>query len=505
MPFDTQTDIAPTISSNAQSQAAADPSTLSTVGAAFRQNNMVGSFLASDAAWTRMRGGFDDIDRDYNVFDDIKGYENHMGRFENVFNARAAAAVKADIDRETQDKKILEASGWTGTVANVGASVIDLPSLIPVGALVGNGGKVGYSVVKSAVAGAASAGAATALQEAGLQATQETRPLSQSATAVGGSVLLGALLGGGIATVMNRGEYSAASKALQDATHPNFDAETDALHADLTAMSRHGQSVGAAATPREPITNFDVAGTAASATAKATAKLNPLLRTIQSPSQTVREVAAQMLENPVYLKRNLQGLGDAAAETSMHEWTRGAVSSAVEDFNSAYTSLRKRGLAMTRDDFNDLVGEAMRRGDQSDIPEVAQAAQSARAKVFDPLKDRAIKAGLLPEDVTPDTAQSYFSRMWSRPKIEADEAGFKKILRDYFDGQVNAAAEREASHTDQVLNSLASVRDAITNGISERAAGLAGIKNAVAQHLPGKALRHSRPASIRSPAGPRRR
>ncbi|MFN8681685.1 hypothetical protein ACDP63_11160 [Paracoccus sp. P2] len=457
-----------------------DPSLAESAGAEWRLGNMVGSALASESLWARTQGDFYDIDRNYNVFDDIAGYEDHMDRFEGAFNAKAAAAIKSDIDREIKDRRISDASGWVGTVLGFGASLIDLPTLLPGGVLARTGGKIGYSAAKSALSVGAAAGVSAAVQEAGLQATQQTRTAEESAWTIGGSVVLGALLGAGAGAFMSRSEYKAASKLMEDAARPDFDAATDALHAELSIMAKP-ESAGAAAAPAVTLDDFGVAGKAASKAAKATARLNPLLRTLHSPSVAVREIASQLMENPVYLKRNLEGQGEAAAETSMKEWTRGAVGSTVEDMNEAYQAMRKRGVAMTRTEFNNAVGQAMRRGDRSDIPEVAQAAASIRAKVFDPLKDRAVAAGLLPEGVSVDTAESYFSRVWNRPVIEANEAEFKQILRNYFDGQVTAAAQRAAAETDKATASLRSAREAIERGMAGRQADASALSDGVAR------------------------
>src|SRR5690606_10946717 len=99
--------------------------------------------------------------------------------------------------------------------------------------------------------------------------------------------------------------------------------------------------------------------------------------------------------------------------------------------------------------FNEAVGRAMRRGDADANPMVAKAAASWRAAVFDPLKDQAIKAGLLPEDVSTTTALSYFTRVYKRPLIEAREAEFKAIVRRYIGQEVrNAEIRLEVSRLD---------------------------------------------------------
>ncbi|MCB5622943.1 hypothetical protein, partial [Bifidobacterium animalis] len=49
-------------------------------------------------------------------------------------------------------------------------------------------------------------------------------------------------------------------------------------------------------------------------------------------------------------------------------------------------------------DFNEAVGMAMRRGGQSDIPEVSQAAARIRP-IFETTKARMQELGILPEDI----------------------------------------------------------------------------------------------------------
>ncbi len=124
-----------------------------------------------------------------------------------------------------------------------------------------------------------------------------------------------------------------------------------------------------------------------------TAELNPLLRMQNSPSAAVRDIGAQMMENPVYLSKtplfketlagNAAGAGAAAAET-LPEFARRALDRAVEAHRAAYIDARKAGLAMTEREFHEDVGRAMRRGGQSDIPAVASAAGAWRSHVVEP-------------------------------------------------------------------------------------------------------------------------
>jgi hypothetical protein len=467
MPFDESFEYAPETGLRLAEPPVRAPSLLQTAGAALRTENILGSIASSERLRETLDGDFYDIDRSYNVFDDIAGYEDHSEAFENVFNRKAAAAVKADIDRETRDRQTLAASGWTGFAMTAGASVLDPAILLPGGALV-KSGRAGFAVGRSAVNVGVAAGLGTTAQEIGLQATQETRTAGETALNIGGSVLLGGLLGAGASRLMNAAEAKQAANVLKAAEAPEFDAATDILHQELTAMAGAPQSAGAAAAPVDTLDDLGVAGVAASKVANATAQLNPILRTITSPSTAVRKVASLMMETPVYLRKNLSGAGDTAAETAMHEFTRGAVVKALEAQQTAYMVARKAGNAMTRKEFREAVGKAMRRGDVSEIPGVTEAAQAWRANVIEPLKQRAIEAGMLPADVNVKTAASYFTRMWNRPAIEANEGEFRSIVRNWLTGSLDAAMRTDAKRADRRVKGLMTQRGELETGILRR-------------------------------------
>lgn len=469
MPFDTSTTLLPTDPdpyglNGVPSRPA--PSLKATVGAAWRQDNLIGSLLNSP------RMAVDDfygVNPAYNPFDDLKGYEEYASRFEEVYNERAAFAVKQGIDQEKRDRETLAASGWVGVGASVGATLIDPTFLIPGGALV-KAGRLGARALRSGVAVGAMAGVATAVQEAGLQATQEIRPLEESALNIGGSILLGGFLGAGVSAVYTRAEWKAASEAMKAAHAPEFDAATDVLHEELAgiAASREAMSGGAAAAPRQQLDDFEIAGRGASAVAKATAPLNPLLRTLTSPSLAVRSIASQVMETPVYLKRNLAGEGNIAAETAVHEYARGGVVQALDVQRKAFADARKQGLTMTEREFREAVGIAMRRGDKSDVPGVEQAARAWRQYVVEPLKERAISTGLLPKDVQVSTAESYFSRVYNRPMIEGNEAEFKGIVRDWLSGALDQEIKAATARADKALLGLNAQKNEIETGILRR-------------------------------------
>jgi hypothetical protein len=139
----------------------------------FRQGNSVASLLA-DRTFTAAN----DFDPDYDPWQDIRGtrYERHWSSFVDVNNSRRAALVRQQIDQEEDDRRTLAAGGWSGTFASVAAGFLDPTILLPAGGAV-RAARGGFSVARSALMTGTAVGAGTAVQEALLQTSQETREL----------------------------------------------------------------------------------------------------------------------------------------------------------------------------------------------------------------------------------------------------------------------------------------------------------------------------------------
>jgi hypothetical protein len=409
---------------------AAERSTWSnTFGAAFRQGNTVAGALAED-------GREDPSYREpgFNPWEKIKGtdLEPHWDRFVDVFNDRQFEKVATKILREREDRKLLHDAPWYQSLpAELIAGTLDLPTLLPGGAFV-RSAKGGFSMARSGAVVGAAAGLSSATQELILQSQQETRPGAQSALNIGASVFLGGLLGAAGARVLSKAEWTAATRAIE------ADLER---HAALDVPGSSPASAGAAV--REPlaIELNTIAGRMAGTVASASARLNPALRILQSPSPAVREIGTQLFENSVYLKKNFEGVAsEPAVETLMKEWN-GGLAKAITATEEAFRKWRQAGHPLSREDFRDVVGKVLRRGDESSSPEITAAAKAWRNEVFDPLKDAAIKAGLLPKDVKVETATSYFTRMWNRQTLNAREGEFKQIVVDWIMKQAPRWAE----------------------------------------------------------------
>lgn len=434
------------------------PSMAATLGAAFRQDNTVGSTLAYDGPSDAAKA---ERDPSFDAWKDISGtkYEQHWSRFYDVFNKAASDQMKLQIDKEETDRSTLDAAGPFGWLASLGAGIVDPTILLPGGELV-RAGRTGFSLGKSALRVGLAAGAGAAVAEAGLQATQEIRPASESLFSIGGAALLGGLIGTGAAAALGRGERRAIARGLDQVVNGKV---PDTLAANESAVKTVFGDAGAAAVDIPTLSDLTVKGRAAKAVTEASAwmRLNPLVRLITSPSAVVRYIGVNLFDNPIYLRMHAEGRTPGqATETLVQQYTQGAVARAMQESRAAFDDMRKRGVQMGYDEFRREVGKAGRRGDEGPQPEISAAAKSWRAHVGDPLKDAAIATknlsgnSLLPADVAPKTALSYFSRLWNRHKIEANEPEFRGVVRDWVSGQVDERVTKLTATRDKLVSSL---------------------------------------------------
>lgn len=440
MPFDQTRPLASSGTVGVASYDVPAPSFMETLSAAFRQENLIGSAL------TNVQMGLDQraltkVDTGYNVYQDpdfAEAIRERPDDWDDVYNRVAAEAKRDQIAKEQKDRETLAASGWTGVGASFVAGVADPTILIPGTALVRTG-RIGYDALRSAVAIGAVSAASTAVQEAGLQATQETRSGTETALAIGGSAILGGLIGAGASRWLSTGEWGRVSKQIEaDLADEGIE---DAVGVTDTIVKRM-QSAGASAVDEIKLDDLGIGGPKAAqivARATAAARLNPGIETMFSPSVKVREAYARMVDNPVYTTMQMEGrsLG-ADVENLVKQYQRGSLASWLESSRDIYREARKAGYSGSKTEFYQAIARAGRRGDidPSGNQFVTRAAQEARSKVFDPLLERAQRIGLLPEDVKVTTAASYVTRMWNRQKLIGEEERFRQIARQYFSEEI---------------------------------------------------------------------
>jgi len=199
-----------------------------------------------------------------------------------------------------------------------------------------------------------------------------------------------------------------------------------------------GGSVGAAASRSTSLEQETIKSALGAENLPVIRSQDPIMRALHSPVVAVRQTIQRLAETPLKMAKNADGLAsDVAVETRIKMW-QAPLAQAAESLDDLFVQYRlgrtrhtgdvaRIGLADTlghrdagilgRKEFLEEVGRSMRRGDGHAVPEVARAARTLRETVFDPLKDKAIEAGLLPEDVSVDTALSYLTRVYDPEKV----------------------------------------------------------------------------------------
>jgi hypothetical protein len=374
-------------------------------------------------------------DPNYNPIDDpqIKGtvYEqNYLMNFVGSESAKRSAAIIREINAENGRTMAFTRGGVTGFLAGMTAGLLDPTMLIPVSGWVKGGIAVGRGM--RALEAGASVGAAAAIQEGVLQATEETRTAGQSAFAIGGSVLLGSVLGVALGHSLAKPEFDRLAGTVED----HMNAPTGVGAAAVAEARGSGEQVG----------SFGVQRALRLITPKARTQTSELTET----RNTARDLIAgnALEENKAGIPSSEGGSVEARIGTSL-----GDVHDIAEMNRSLYSRYffgKDVSLAPTRAglsrlfgrgqgklsfaDFRQAISDAALAGDEHAIPEVAEAAKYRRSHLVDPYRDEAMNVvkGFKELVEAGSADQSYLTRIWNRVAVKAKFNELVSILTDHF-------------------------------------------------------------------------
>ncbi|CAI1026297.1 Uncharacterised protein [Serratia ficaria] len=269
--------------------------------------------------------------------------------------------------------------------------------------------------------------------------------MEESAANVAVDAMVGGILGAGAQLLAGAGQRAAVSQAVASNLRGNDSP----------------QSIGAA---QVFITTLDQEQLAGLGLINKTLSVNPGGRLAQSPSRASRAINQQLAENNYYFAKNDEGLATfTAAETKIKQYDA-MLYKQMESTKDAYQAYSKNiraagGTRMNFVDFNEAVGMAMRRGDQSDISEVAQAAAQIRP-MFEATKVRMQELGILPEDVDVSTAQSYLPRIYKFDKILSDRTEFRGRIANWIQGISAKGADAAGVRIEKIDSGLSAAAEA---------------------------------------------
>ena len=392
-----------------------EPTFGETVGAAFSEENIIGSTVSylSDKEGQDFKD-----DYEFNVFDeDLSGYEDYLDEFDDVYSPKEMAFVKKRIDTGLENRKILAESGGMGITAMIAAGILDPTTFIPIGGVVYKFGKTGGAVYNAAKT-AGQVGAIEVGREAILHQTQPVRTLEESAINVGGATVLSGILGG-VAGHMSRARYDEIAKDIDGYVDEVMRSESIPVHGDAGAAR-------VIQTTMEQETM--VGGKLAEMTT-----LGPSGYLASSPSYSARIISQNLADSSILLKKHQEGIAPPRSLEIMIKSHEAELDDTIRLLKGSWEQYKKRVPFGTRafksyKDFDEAVAFAMRRGDEHIIPEVKTAAKYFR-KRFESVKEQAIAARLLPDDVTPLGALSYLPRSYNARMIVDNINDFRRELR----------------------------------------------------------------------------
>ncbi|MEM6357739.1 MAG: hypothetical protein AAF844_18935, partial [Pseudomonadota bacterium] len=331
-----------------------------------------------------------------------------------------------------------------GLAARFIAAVVDVPSLIP-GSVVLQGVRGAATAGRLGLRVGAAAGVETAGTEALLHGSQELRTISESFGTIGASIVIGSVLGGTADTALAR-----SSEGRQA-----FNRASQAIDAErrVDTASAPVPPVPAGAAPRlTPVPeDFTLPNRVVGAVKQAT----PPALSIAGRLTKARSLIARRYGGDLVQSDEAWAGADRLGATPSVEATVRATADRYQidiarGFREGLTAHRDAGGGLTRTDFTERVAAAMRRDDLDADPAIAGLARSMRQTVVEPLKDEAIRMGLLPEGVTVSTAASYFTRLWDQNRIVARADEFLARLATKFEFDLDASSAAAGLSVDEI-------------------------------------------------------
>jgi hypothetical protein len=387
-----------------------DPAVMETLGAYWRQENIIGSGLNQEIGLPETK---DNPDFDaYSFFtEEEKSDRAFVSQALYADNEEEILATRRQVTKERADRDIMARAGAVGVALGLPVMVMDPISLLSIGGVALNTYRAGKGILKGAAVMGSVVGVETAIQEAALHTQQLTRTYGESAINISAGMLLGGVLGGTAAKLATYGVDAKMLAAYEDVMNvePKI---AEGINPTINAVTEPAGSGSVGA--QQVLGDTQVSGEVAKFLTKYLGKFDPLSRTITSESPATRLISTMMAENPIKMDGNILQAAESLAKAHS-----GKLGVSLQNNANMFSEYKSSGGLMNRKQFNEAVATAIRKGD-SDIPQVKASADFWNKELYTPLKDEMIALKLLPEDVDVKTANNYLNRVWNKNKISAN-------------------------------------------------------------------------------------
>lgn len=403
-------------------------------------------------------------DPEYNVFEDLSGYEGFSSELSNVKSREEMVYRKQKIDEEQEVRSDFASADGFQKALSIGAFIVTDPTaMIPLGGAVHNTYRVSGRILEGATKTAGIAMGVETGREAVLQYNQDTRTTNESLVNITAASVIGGLLGGAAGGLSKSNIDDIVSRYNDEMVTPELNMQTGV---DSVGAMRVGTTF-----EQEEIKGLNK-------TKKVFSKIpgflkNPTWEGATSGNKAVRDLTEKLSDLSLVKNKNTQGIASEQSvelAVKMYDTLRVPF---YKDYNEAWKTYNTRVKAlgeksMSRGEFDEGIGKAMRRKDVSDVPEIQQAAQSARRNVFDPVLKRAEEVGIFKnvDEIDIKTADSWMKRVYDINKIQANRPEFKRRVLTWLkkERELAEAGSTRAGRMDVELDTLSEeVIDRITN------------------------------------------
>lgn len=401
------------------------------------------------------------IDKDYDVYDDIirDGLIGWSSYLDDAKSRDQYYFKKSIVEQSLENERILSEGGAQGAAYQLMWGLADPVNFVPI---VGASSKVlgaGASLTSKVATTAAIGGAAQAGQEAILSVADPTFKQSDALFSIGAATVLSGVLG------------PMAMSALEPKVRDDFSKGFAAMGAqkpiDMSG-SVYGAGTAGAAQVSDGITKESLEPLSSFGIGRATAFIGPSTRLQNSPSEIVRKFNSQINETSLMTKGNVQGIAsDVSIESerrlymAMESQARAATYDSYLEYRKSLsgktgnwlsndikdiTGVSNKSGILTRQQFYNRVGQAMRRGDKAEFVDFVDANQyienaaKANRQFSDQILNEMIDAKLF--DGVPDiraTAESWFRRMYDRQRIISDPDALQYGISKFYKQERDAA------------------------------------------------------------------
>lgn len=286
------------------------------MAAAFRSYNTVGAILSDQSTFaednTPLTG--DDLVKRLKE-DNLTSVASH---FRTVTSVEAYEATKADIERQTEDAKIMEAGGGVATTtATIIATLADVPTLLPLGTLAAVG-KTAKTTAQAARQTSLAAAMDATVSETALHSVRELQTPEETAVALSSSVVLGAFAGGALHKLIGDKAAAAATKRLDEVRKDSDEGYPAARSAGAAQVDEYTKQRDLGVYKSERASSaglFELAKLPSKIPGVGKFLRNPKMDMEDSAFQTARDIAQRLEGGKELRERNIASKeGDGVAE-----------------------------------------------------------------------------------------------------------------------------------------------------------------------------------------------